>query len=73
MRRFAGILAAGAALLAAGCGPEQEKMERGVVVDREVAVPDSERELRMTETERRAANEAEEEARESQVFEDTQE
>lgn len=73
MKAFAAILAAGLALLVAGCGSEQDKMERGVVVDREVAVPDSNRELEMTTKQRKAANEATEEARESEVFEDTQE
>jgi hypothetical protein len=66
------IAAAGAAVLLAGCGSEQDKMERGVAVDREVAVPESEKELDMTEAERRAAERDEEKKREARLFEESQ-
>jgi hypothetical protein len=66
------IAAAGAAVLLAGCGSEQDKMERGVAVDREVAVPESEKELGMTEAERRAAERDEEKKREARLFEESQ-
>lgn len=71
-RKSAGMLAAGMALLAAGCGSEQSKMERGVVVDREVAAPESERELEMTEAERRAAEQAQDKKKEAQLFEESE-
>ena len=66
------IAAAGAAVLLAGCGSEQDKMERGVAVDREVAVPESQTELDMTEAERRAAERDEEKKREAKLFEESQ-
>jgi len=66
------IVAAGAAVLLAGCGSEQSKMERGVAVDREVNVPQSEKELSMTEAERRAAEMDEEKKREAKLFEESQ-
>ncbi len=44
-----------------GCGSEESKMERGVAVDEEVAVPDSAAEDAMTEAERRAEEDEEEE------------
>ncbi len=69
----AAVLAAGLGLLALGCGSEQEKMDRGVVVDREVAVPESDRELEKTEKQRQAAEEAEVEKRESERVEEAQE
>lgn len=49
-----------ALLVPLGCGSEESKMERGVAVDREVAVPDSAAEDEMTEAERRAKEAAEE-------------
>ena len=66
------IAAAGAVVLLAGCGSEQDKMERGVAVDREVAVPESQTELDMTEAERRAAERDEEKKREAKLFEESQ-
>lgn len=66
------IVSAGAAVLLVGCGSEQSKMERGVAVDREVNVPQSEKELDMTEAERRAAEREEEKKREAKLFEESQ-
>ena len=70
---FAVIVSAGTAALLAGCGSDQDKMERGIATDREVAAPESERELEMTEAERRAAEDDEEEAKEARLFEESQE
>ena len=53
--RFGASLAAAAAALClalAACGSEESRMERGVAVDEEVAVPDSAVEDAMTEEER---------------------
>jgi hypothetical protein len=73
MRRRSGwVVAAGAAVLLAGCGSEQDEMERGLVVDREVAAPESEDELGMTEAERRAAEEDEEQEREARLFDESE-
>ena len=72
MRESSWIFAVAVACLLAGCGSEQSKMERGVAVDREVAVPQSEEDLEMTEAERRAAEVAEEQAREARRFEEAQ-
>lgn len=65
-----GALAAPGAL---GCGSEQSKMERGVVVDREVAVPDSQKELDMTQTERKKREEREVEQKETNEFDESEE
>lgn len=65
-RRSAWIFTAGVALLLGACGSEESKMERGAVVDREVAVPQSKKELGMTEQERRAAEQAQEEKKEDE-------
>jgi len=65
MRHKSGwIVSAGAAVLLAGCGSDPDKMERGIATGPEVAVPESEKELGMTEAERRAAEEDEEVLRE---------
>lgn len=56
---WAGLLAGGVLALA-GCGSEQSKMERGLTVDREEAVPSSDEELELTEAERRAREEKKE-------------
>jgi len=39
------------------CGSEESKMERGVAVDEEEAVPSSDKELEMTEEERKKQRE----------------
>jgi hypothetical protein len=66
------IIAVVAAVLLWGCGSEQDKMERGAVVDREVAAPESDREMEMTEAERRKAEMYEEEDRENELFEEAE-
>jgi 2-keto-4-pentenoate hydratase len=43
---FRWMIPAGAALLLAGCGSDADKMERGIAVDREVAVPGEDRAAR---------------------------
>ena len=70
--KFASIVVFGAAVLLAGCGSDQDKMERGIATGPEVAVPESERELGMTEAERRAAEDDEEEEQEARLFEESQ-
>lgn len=65
-------LALGAALLACGQGePKSEQMERGLVVDNEVAMPTSKNEMQMTEEERRAKAAAQDEALEQKEFNDS--
>lgn len=71
MKRTVWMLAAGGMLCLAGsvgCGSEQDKMERGVVVDREVNEPESTHELDMTQKERQAADQAQEEKKENKEF-----
>jgi hypothetical protein len=63
---------AGSAVLLAGCGSDKDKLERGIATEPEVAVPESVKELEMTEAERRAAEEAEEAAQEARGFEESQ-
>lgn len=62
------IVSAVAALLLAGCGSDQNKRERGIATVPEVAVPESAEELGMTEAERQAENEEEEEKLEDRIF-----
>jgi hypothetical protein len=69
---FGWIVSAGAAVFLAGCGSDQDKLERGVATGPEVAVPESEKELRMTESERRAAEDEEEDKRAAELFEESQ-
>lgn len=64
-------LATGFLLLGCG-GDEQSKMERGLAVDREDAVPGSAREFEMTEAERRQAIEEEDAKREAEEFDRAQ-
>jgi hypothetical protein len=52
------FIAAGGPL---GCGSEESKMERGLTVSPEEAVPMDEKEMEMTEAERRAKEAREEE------------
>jgi hypothetical protein len=72
MRRgFAWALAIGMALTLGGCGgSEESKMERGLVVDDEVAAPESDREMDMTEAERRAADLAEDQKEDAEAFDE---
>ena len=59
------LLGLALAFIAAGgplaCGSEESKMERGLTVDEEQAVPGSDREFQMTEEERRKQRDAEDE------------
>ena len=68
--------AAAFALLAAvwlfGCGSEQSKLERGIAVDREEAVPEAAGELGETAAERRERIEKEDEERENELFDAAQ-
>jgi hypothetical protein len=66
------IVVAGAAAILAGCGSDQDKMERGIATAPEVAVPQSKKELEMTEAERRAAAVDEDEEQEAKLFEESQ-
>jgi hypothetical protein len=72
-RATAWILAGGAALLVAGCGSQKSEMERGVTVDQEVAAPESDKQLDMTDEERKAKENAEVENREAEIVDETQE
>ena len=60
------ILGLGVALL--GCGSEESKMERGLVVDDEMAAPGTEQEYEMTAEERRKQIEDEESMTEAEAF-----
>lgn len=72
-KRLLGLVALSALLLAPlGCGSEQSKMDRGLVVDQEEAVPGSAADFDMTEAERRAKEEAEVEKKEAARFEANQ-
>ena len=72
-KRLLGLLAVPALLLATlGCGSEQSKMDRGVVIDQEEAVPGSATEFDMTEAERRAKEEAEVEKKQAAAMEESQ-
>lgn len=64
----AGLAALGLGLSLLCCGSEESKMERGVVVDREEAVPGSAAEYDMTEAQRRAKEDAEEEKQEQALM-----
>ena len=55
-----------------GCGSEDNKMERGLVVDQEEAVPESTKELQMTETERKAQEDREMEKEGVEEFDESQ-
>jgi hypothetical protein len=63
-----GLALAGALL---GCPTQEEKMDLGEKVNREVAMPTSDREMKMTEEERRARAAAEQEALEQKEFNDS--
>lgn len=66
------IVLAGTAVLLSGCGSDQDKMERGLVTEPEVAAPESEKELEMTEAERRAAELDEEQEQEAKLLKESQ-
>lgn len=72
-KRLLGLLALLALLMAPlACGSEQSKMDRGLVVDQEEAVPGSAADFDMTEAERRAKEEAEVEKKEAAAMEESQ-
>ena len=56
--------------LLTGCG--SDRMERGLTVDAEEAVPGDEKEFEMTEAERREQEIREEEEKEQKAFKDAQ-
>ncbi len=58
--------------LLAACGSDADKLERGIATDPEVAVPESEAELDMTEAERRAGENEEEEEQEAKLIDESQ-
>jgi outer membrane biogenesis lipoprotein LolB len=70
--KFGLVVLASAAALLAGCGSDEDKMARGLSTSSEVAVPISEKQLEMTEAERRAAAEDEEERQEAKLFKESQ-
>jgi hypothetical protein len=73
--RFAMLLVPLSLLLALGglaCGSEQSKLDRGMVVDPEVAVPNSPREDTLTEAQRLEQEEDEEDARSKARFDEAQ-
>jgi len=55
-----------------GCGGEENKIERGLVVEPEEAVPESDKYLEMTEAERRAQEEHKMEKKEAEEFDESQ-
>ena len=55
-----------------GCGSEQSKLDRGVVVDQEQAVPETNKDLDETAAQRRAREEREVEKKEAKEFEEAQ-
>lgn len=65
---LAGLVAGGSL----GCGSKEKEMERGLVVNQEEAVPESGKELEMTETERQAQEEHKMEKKESKEFDESQ-
>jgi len=73
MKRTLGIiLMVGVVGLLAACGSDADKRERGIATGPEVAVPESEAELEMTEAERRAAENEEEEEQEAKRIDESQ-
>jgi hypothetical protein len=65
---LAGLVTAGPL----GCGSEENKVERGLAVDQEEAVPESAKELQMTETEREAQVDREMEKEGVKEFDESQ-
>jgi hypothetical protein len=55
-----------------GCGSEQSKLDRGLVVDQEQAVPESNKDLNETEAQRRAREEREVEKKEAKEIDQAQ-
>lgn len=66
--RSVGVVILLAALGALGCG--DDRIERGLALPDEVATPESEHELGMTEPERQAQRDAEEDAAEAERFDE---
>jgi len=67
-RRLAIVLVATAFALA--CGSQEDKMERGIAVDPEMAAPGTASEYDMTEAERQARSGAEERKKEIEEFDE---
>jgi hypothetical protein len=55
-----------------GCGSAENKTERGLEVGQDEAVPESTKELQMTETERRAQEDREMAKKEAEEFDESQ-
>lgn len=68
-RRWSGIALA---LVLLGCGSEQSKMERGVVVDQEEAVPATNQEMDETAKKRRKQETSEEERASQRDFDEAE-
>jgi hypothetical protein len=73
VRRRAFALALAAALAGVGCGSEQSKMDRGLVVEDEEAHPTDAADLDETEAERRAQEDREVERKSQEEFNQAQE
>jgi len=67
-RRFAIVLIA--ACFALACGSQEDKMERGIAVDPEMAASGTAAEYDMTEAERQAKIDAEDQEKESEEFDE---
>ena len=68
-RRLAIVLVATGFALACG-GSQEDKMERGLTVDREMAAPGAASEYDMTEAERQAKLDAEDQKKEIEEFDE---
>ena len=68
-RRLAIVLVAACFALACG-GSQEDEMERGIAVDQEMAAPGTAAEYEMTEAERQAKLEAEDQEKEIEEFDE---
>jgi hypothetical protein len=70
--RTIAIILALAATTVLACGSEESRLDRGIAVDQEVAVPESDRELAETEQERERQNVREEQHEAQELFDESQ-